>query len=69
MKIVAFIHDPKEISAIAKNRGIQPYRAPPPLNQSNSHSQITQKNAVVICYRQNLAKNLVPLLIACSLLA
>ena len=31
MKIVAFIHDPKEISAIAKNRGIQMYRAPPPL--------------------------------------
>ena len=27
MKVVAFIHDPKEISAIAKNRGIQPYRA------------------------------------------
>jgi hypothetical protein len=41
MKIVAYIHDPKEISAIAKNRGILPYRAPPPLNQSNSHSQIT----------------------------
>ena len=31
MKIVAFLHDPKEISAIAKNRGIQPSRAPPPL--------------------------------------
>jgi hypothetical protein len=31
MKIVAFLHDPKEISAIAKNRSIQPYRAPPPL--------------------------------------
>lgn len=31
MKIVAFIHDSKEISAIAKNRGFQPYRAPPPL--------------------------------------
>ena len=31
MKVVAFIHDPREIAAIAKNRGIQPYRAPPPL--------------------------------------
>ena len=31
MKIVAFIHDANEITALARNRGIQPYRAPPPL--------------------------------------
>jgi len=34
MKVVAFIHDPREIAAIAKNRGIQPYRAPPPLRSA-----------------------------------
>ena len=34
MNIVAFIHDPKEMTAIAKNRGIQMYRAPPPLTAS-----------------------------------
>ena len=41
MKIVAFIHDHKEISAIIKNRGIPPYRAPPPLTQKSTISQIT----------------------------
>ena len=29
MKIVAFIHDPKEIAKLTKNLGIQQQRAPP----------------------------------------
>jgi len=29
MKIIAFLHDSKEISKLAINRGIQPWRAPP----------------------------------------
>ena len=41
MKIVTFIHDHKEISAIMKNRGLQPWRAPPPIAPVKTDSQFT----------------------------
>jgi len=45
MKIVAFIHDHKEISAIMKNRALQPWRAPPPLTASDN-AEIKQTTLV-----------------------
>jgi hypothetical protein len=47
MRIVAFLHDPKEISAIAKNRGIQMYRAPPPLTASTKAANKILENTIV----------------------
>jgi len=48
MKIVAFLHDPKEISAIAKNREIQMYRAPPPLSANNQSNKIRESTLIPI---------------------
>jgi len=37
MKIIAFLHDSKEISKLAINRGIQPWRAPPEFTSSGTN--------------------------------
>jgi len=47
MKIVAFIHDPKEISAIAKNRGIQMYRAPPGLTATAKAENKIKESTII----------------------
>ena len=37
MKIISFLHDSKEISKLAINRGIQPWRAPPEFTSSGTN--------------------------------
>jgi len=59
MKVVAFIHDPKEISAIAKNRGIQPCRAPPPLTASvRAENKIKESTIIPIWETKRAAREI-----------
>jgi hypothetical protein len=39
MRVIAFLHDPREISNIMESSGIEKYRSPPPIPDHSSHDE------------------------------